>query len=95
MADNNSETVKVEFKGKTRHLVSNYANRGEWLGGSDAVSDALEREKTNVVLESEEEIDELQRILEEIKDDPDYNGHMETYNRRVQARLESKRAYFW
>lgn len=87
------QAVKVEFKGKTRKLVSMHADAA--FTGSELANEVLDREKTNLVLESLEEIDEIQRLLEEIQDSPNYNGHMDRYVRKTNAELEAARGWFW
>lgn len=86
-------TAYMKFEGKTRKLTEMYAG-ADFTGDEDAVN-ALDRMKTFAVFESEDEIDAVQEMLEQIVEDPDYNGHMERYRRDVRLRCEEARAEFW
>jgi hypothetical protein len=92
MRTTQSDVVKVEFRGKTRKLVSNHADAA--FSGSELVNDVLSRENTNAVLTSREEINELQRLLEQIQDNPNYNGHMDRYVTRTNRKLEAAKGWF-
>ena len=87
-----SGAVKFEFRGKTRTLVCNHANAT--FSGSELAKQVLNRENTNVVFKSLEEVNEFQRMLEQIEDNPEYNGHMDSYVTKVNRKLEATKGWF-
>ena len=86
-----TDAVTIEFSGKTRHMVEAHALRGEGFGGSNAAAEALDKDPNKVVISTEEQMDELLRILEAITSKRDYNGHMEEYREKIRSKIASKR----
>ena len=92
MRETDCGAVKFTFRGKTRKLVSNHADAA--FTGSELANEVLNRENTNAVIKSREEINELQRLLEQIQDNPNYNGHMDQYVTKVNRKLEAAKGWF-